>query len=176
MSEPEKKAEEAKPAKKGGLVPLIIVGALAVGGGVGAPIVMGKLAGSDEQEAHPEPQITKISGIEIPEPGRKVSYIDFDEIVVNLNEPRFNRYLKISFSLQVATTQKSAIEKLILAKKVILKNWLIGHLADKSADDVRAKFGHNRLRREIHDAFNMILFDDGIERVQDVLFKELNIQ
>jgi flagellar protein FliL len=175
MSEPEKTDAKPAAAKKPGMVMLVVVGALAVGGGVGTPLLISKLSG-DEAETTAHARVTKIAGIEMPEPGSKTTFIDFEEVVVNLNESRFNRYLKLGFSLQIASTQKSAIETLIKQKQVVLKNWLISHIADKSLEDVGSKIGHNRLRREIHDQFNLVLFDDGVERVQDVLFKEFNIQ
>jgi flagellar basal body-associated protein FliL len=84
--------------------------------------------------------------------------------------------LKVVFSLQVAENHKGDVESLIEGKKAILKNWLISHLADKSLDDIKGKFGHSRLRREISDYFNQQLFEDGVERIQDILFKELNVQ
>ena len=165
--------EEKKPAGKSGMIMMVVVGALAVGGGVATPLVLAQLNGADPGT---KVAVTKTSGIAIPEPTEKTTFIDFDEVTVNLDESRFNRYLALSISLEVAEVQKLAIEKLIDEKKAVLNNWLIIHLADKSLEDVRGKFGHNRLRREIHDFFNMTLFDDGIERIQDVLLKKINIQ
>ncbi|MFO0033917.1 MAG: flagellar basal body-associated FliL family protein [Planctomycetota bacterium] len=84
--------------------------------------------------------------------------------------------MKVVFSLQVAENHRGDVESLIEGKKAILKNWLISHLADKSLDDIKGKFGHSRLRREISEYFNQQLFEDGVERIQDILFKELNVQ
>ena len=120
--------------------------------------------------------VAKFGKIKFAKPSKNSSFIDFEEVIVNLDESRFNRYLKLAFSLQVAANHQSDVESLIEGKKAVLKNWLISHLADKSLDDVKGKFGHSRLRREISDYFNEVLFEDGVERIQDVLFKELNIQ
>ena len=49
-------------------------------------------------------------------------------------------------------------------------------MAEKGTEDLRGKFGRNRLRREMHDYFNKVLFEDGIERIQDVLFSEFHVQ
>jgi flagellar basal body-associated protein FliL len=173
MAEPENAPEEKKKSGKSGLMMTVVIGALAVGGGVATPLVFASLKGDD---ANNSTQSAKKGGMDIPDATEKTTYIEFDEIVCNLNEARFNRYLKLNFSLQVAETQKVKIEALINEKKAVLKNWMIGHLADKSLEDIQGKFGHNRLRREIHDYFNLVLFDDGIERIQDILFKDLNIQ
>ena len=103
-------------------------------------------------------------------------FIDFDEVTVNLDEARFSRYLRINFSLQVAKSQQLEVAKRVEAKKSILKNWLQVQVAEKSTDDLRGKFGRNRLRREMLDYFNKVLFSDGIERIQDVLFSEFHVQ
>lgn len=114
--------------------------------------------------------------MDIPEPDDTLGFVEFDEVVVNLNDSRYSRYLTCTFSLQVAGSQKDAIQKLVDDKNVVLKNWLIAHLRDKKLDDVRGKLGHNLLRREIHDKFNEMLFTDGIERIQDVLFQDFKVQ
>ncbi len=112
----------------------------------------------------------------IPEPDDKIGFVEFDEVVVNLNDSRYSRYLTCTFSLQVAASQQQAIEKLVEDQNVVLKNWLIAHLRDKKLEDVRGKLGQNLMRREIHDEFNEMLFTDGIERIQDVLFHDFKIQ
>ncbi len=114
--------------------------------------------------------------MDIPEPDDKVGFVEFDEVVVNLNDSRYSRYLTCTFSFQVASSQQQAIEKLVEDQSVVLKNWLIAHLRDKKLEDVRGKLGQNLLRREIHDEFNEMLFTDGIERIQDVLFHDFKIQ
>ncbi len=187
--------EDKKPGGKSGMVMMVVVGALAIGGGVATPLLLAQMGGSGGGAAAAgghtsstgsghgsghgstdHSAVADSTGGEIPEPNAKTAFIEFEEIVVNLDESRYNRYLKLNFSLQVADSQKSSVERLLEEKKAVLKNWLISHLADKSLEDIRGKFGHNRLRREIHDHFNMTLFDDGIERVQDILFRDINIQ
>ena len=105
-----------------------------------------------------------------------MAFIDFDEVVVNLNDVRYSRYVTCTFSLQIAKSQELAIQKLVDEREVVLKNWLIAHLRDKKLEDVRGKLGHNTLRREIHDKFNEMLFTDGIERIVDVLFQDFKVQ
>ena len=114
--------------------------------------------------------------MDIPDANEKLAFVDFDEVVVNLNDSRYSRYLTCTFSLQIAESQQEAIEKLIDENKVVLKNWLIAHLRDKKLEDVQGKLGHNLLRREIHDRFNEMLLTEGIERIQDVLFQDFKIQ
>lgn len=164
--------EESEPKQSSGmmmkLLIWLVVVTFAIGGGVATPFVIASFAGSDgdtEQEEMAEP-----------DPEEEVEFIDFDEVTVNLDEARFSRYLRINFSLQVAKSQREEIEAKILAKTTIFKNWIQVQVAEKTTEDLRGKYGRNRLRREIHDYFNKELFSDGIERIQDVLFREFHVQ
>ena len=175
MAEEDLTAEtQKKSGSKVGILFWLLVAVIAIGGGFATPIVIAKL--SRETDKSHSGDGANSATMAVPDPNAKSAYIDFDEVVVNLNDPRFSRFLKVSFSLQVAELQKTEIEALVTQNKAILTNWLIAHIADKKIEDVRGKFGHNRLRREIHDVFNSMLFKDGIERIQDVLLKELNVQ
>ncbi len=166
-------AEEESEAKQSSgmmmkLLIWLVVVTFAIGGGVATPFVIASFASSDgdtEQEEMAEP-----------DPEEEVEFIDFDEVTVNLDEARFSRYLRINFSLQVAKSQREEIEAKILAKTTIFKNWIQVQVAEKTTEDLRGKYGRNRLRREIHDYFNKVLFSDGIERIQDVLFREFHVQ
>lgn len=102
----------------------------------------------------------------------------FGEAVVNLNEGRMNRYLRLDITLMVEGDKK--VQKAFAAqmeqKKPVLTSWLLAFLADMSMDDVRGAAGQNRLRREIQNAFNANLYPDGDDRVLDILFEEFSIQ
>ena len=152
---------------KNSLILWLVVVIVAVGSGAAVPMVIGQLGSASDKEP---------AKVAEPDPDEDVVFIEFDEVTVNLDEARFSRYLRINFSLQVAKSQQLNVSKKVDAKKSILKNWLQTHIAEKSTDDLRGKFGRNRLRREMHDYFNKALFNDGIERIQDVLFSEFNVQ
>ena len=174
MSENEE-AQEAPEKKSGLLGKLIVWGVIFVlGAGAGAATPM--LMGSNKTSEHLNVNAVGVKLMDFPEPDDKVAFIEFDEMVVNLNDPRFSNYLTCSITLQVAKSQEIALTKLIEEKSAILKNWLIAHVRDKKPEEVRGKFGHNMLRREIHGKFNELLFTDGIERIQDVLFKDFKVQ
>ncbi len=149
-----------------------VIFVLGVGTGVSVPLFILPSQGGDVSQAGP----ADAGRMDIPEADDKSAFVDFDEVVVNLNDTRYSRYVTCTFSLQIANSQKEAIEKLVEEKNVVLKNWLIAHLRDKKLEDVRGKLGHNALRREIHDKFNEMLFTDGIERIQDVLFQDFKVQ
>ena len=163
---------DSEPDKKSGsmmkIIIWLVVVMLSIGGGFATPVLIAQLSKPADQKQEP------IAAA--PDPSEEVEFIDFDEVVAVLGNSRFSRYLKMNFSLQVAQSQKFEVEEKIEKRKALLTNRIIAHVAEISAEDLEGKFGHNRLRREMHSFFNEILFDDGIERIQDVLFRELQVQ
>lgn len=128
-------------------------------------------------------------------------FVSFGRIVVNLNEPALTKYLSLDITLQVDAKDLELVRQIVVlppteavgetkekgkdqshakssvaSRLPILRTWLTSHLADKSIEDVRGKVGVNRLRREIQDQFNVLMFDDGRERVRDVLFEEFHVE
>jgi flagellar basal body-associated protein FliL len=97
-------------------------------------------------------------------------------MVSNLNEQTLTKYLSLELTLQTDAVHEDEVKAAIESRRPILTTWLTSHLADKTLDDIRGKVGVNRLRREIQDNFNSLLFSDGRERVQDVLFEEFHVQ
>ena len=161
--------------KSGGMLGKLIVWGVVfvMGAGTGVAVPMFILPSDSKEESQ---AVVDENRMDIPEPDEELAFVDFDEVVINLNDDRYSRYLTCTFSLQIAASQQEAIQKLVDDKNVVLKNWLIAHLRDKKLEDVRGKLGHNLLRREIHDKFNEMLFTDGIERIQDVLFQDFKVQ
>jgi flagellar basal body-associated protein FliL len=104
------------------------------------------------------------------------SFVPFGRTVVNLNDPTLTRYLSLEVTLQVGGEDEENVKTSLEARKPILQTWLTSHLADKTVEDIRGKVGVNRLRREIQDNFNALLFTDGRERIEDVLFEEFHVQ
>lgn len=103
-------------------------------------------------------------------------FIPFGRMVVNLNDPTLTRYLSLEVTIQADGPDQDTVTEALESRKPILQTWLTGHLADKTLEDVRGKVGVNRLRREIQDNFNALLFTDGHERIQDILFEEFHVQ
>src|SRR5262245_16287942 len=95
--------------------------------------------------------------------GNQPALVSFGEVVVNLAEEKLTRYLRVTLTLQVDSAHEEMVKKAVERKKTILKNWLIGYLSDKELDEVRGAMGLNRLRREIQDQFNRLLFPEGGE-------------
>lgn len=161
--------EEPKKGKMGMIIVPVLV-AVSAAGGFAVPRMMG----GEEKPAVVEEEV--VEKLEIPDPTGEPAFVEFDSVVANLNDGRMTRYLKLGISLQVDKGQLVEIEKLNEEREAIMRNWILSHLADKSMDDIRGRNGQNRLRAEIKDQFNAVLFADGIDRVHDVLFQEFNVQ
>ena len=104
------------------------------------------------------------------------AFVQFGEVVVNLDEGRLNRYLRMSITLQVDGEKEQQVTEDVETHRSILRNWLISYLSDKQMDDIRGAAGQNRLRREIQNQYNLILSPDGFELIKDVLFEEFTVQ
>ena len=163
-------AEPAAPSKGGakGLLLLIVVGILAAAAGFAAPrLLPSSMTGPGKVTSDHEDK---------PATGLKLGFIPFEQVVVNVNEQRLARFLRVKLIVVVDASEEKQITELILKNKAILKNWLISHLSDKGMQDVTGTAGITRVRREIQDHFNYLLFPDGSEKIRDILFEEFNVQ
>ena len=187
-----------KPASGGSIVPWIAVGVLSAGMGSALPFLLAgqqtHAAGDSEtKEEHGAPtesgghgehsgsNAKKIKAFTMPKQEDTI-FLPFGEpgkdqsVVVNLDEGRMSRYLRIAISLQIAKSQEETFKKLIDEKKILLRNWLLSKISDLNLDDIRGAAGQNRLRREIREQFNAVLCPDGYDQIYDVLFEEFNVQ
>lgn len=159
MATAEKDAAPAK--KKGGLMLLVIVAVVAAGAGFMAPRFLTSPSTTKPQQE---------------EKAVKPAIITFGEAVVSLGEERLTRYLKVKIILVVEGKAEKEIDAHLNKNKVYLKSWLIGYLSDLTINDVSRAAGVNRLRREIRDQFNALLWPDGQELILEVLFDEFVVQ
>jgi flagellar basal body-associated protein FliL len=160
------KPQAPAPAKgKRKLLPLLLVcGLLAGGAGAALPWLL------------PHKKTGAVAAEGPPKPTGKQAYSPFGEVVVNLNEERLTRYLRVKLLLVVDTVHEKEVAELVEKRRPKLKNWLIGYLSDRSLQDVSGATGVNRLRREIWREFNAELFPDGSEKIMDIFFEEFVVQ
>jgi flagellar FliL protein len=161
MADAVDKAAAPKSGMKGWLL-LGVVAVAAAGGGSALPWMLLREhhaeAPSHEKEA------------------RKTALIPFGDAVVNLGEERLTRYLRIKLILVVDQANEKTVNGLLQDEKAFLKNWLISYLSDQNIQEVSRAAGVNRIRREVRDQFNAMLFPDGAEKINDVLFDEFVVQ
>lgn len=164
MAEPENAPEavEKKSGSARGLIALAVVAVISGAVGFAVPrILFGK---SSPQAADQQPLSVK------------PAFVPFGETVVNIDEGRLNRYLRMSITLQVNEDKVAELTQKVEKRRAILKSWLLSYLSDRTMDEIRGAAGQNRLRREILENFNAVLSDDSSEVIHDVLFEEFNIQ
>lgn len=149
--------------KKKLLILLVVVALLSLGTGATAPLFVLKGA----TPAHVEPEVEK------PGPDQTLS---FGEVYVNLADARLQRYLRVKVILVIDGKHAKKVEAALEERKLVLKNWLIAHLSDKTLPDVTGRVSINRIRREIQEAFSTKLFPEGGDHLRDVLFEEFVVQ
>lgn len=187
-----------KSSGGGSIVPWIAVGVLSAGMGSAVPFFLAgqqthaasengdadEHGAKDEAGGHSgsaEADTKKVKAFTMPKQEDTI-FLPFGEpgkdqsVVVNLDEGRMSRYLRIAISLQIPKSQEESFKKLIEAKKIVLRNWLLSKISDLDLDDIRGAAGQNRLRREIREQFNAVLCPDGYDQIYDVLFEEFNVQ
>lgn len=154
-----------KITRKGGTVGWLVVilaALLAIAGGFSLPLYLMPAA------PHKVPVV--------PEESKRSALVPFGEVVVNLGEERLTRYLRAKLLLVVDEVHQRTLNELLAQQKPFLKSWLISYLSDQSLQEVSGAAGVNRVRREVRDKFNSMLFPDNSERIQDVLFDEFVVQ
>jgi flagellar basal body-associated protein FliL len=174
MAKENESTEAAAPPRKGGMMTwilLVIVGLASAGAGFALPQLLG---GADAQPADDAAHGAKAPKSEHGELG--LACLSFGEVVANLDDNRMMRYVRAKFSLSVDKKDCDAVQHLVEENKTILKNWLIGYLQNKQIEEVRGTEGFNRIRREIQERFNEVLFPDGEEKIKEILFDEFNVQ
>jgi flagellar protein FliL len=155
----------AVPSKRGikGLLVWMVLAVMAASAGAALPwIVGGKHHDASTKKKEP--------------PKHKTAAVPFGEVVVNLGEKNLNRYLRVKILIAVEETDAKEMTELITKQKAFLKNWLIGYLFDQTPLDVGRKSGVNKIRREICDQFNAMLYPNGEEKVLEILFDEFVVQ
>jgi flagellar basal body-associated protein FliL len=162
---PDTEPVEEKPASGGTRLWLwVVVAVLSGTAGAAVPVLLSKPASPDS------------TAPETVADAHALAYVPFDDVVVNLDEGHLNRYLRLVITLQIQKLDEAELQRRLDETRVILKNWLLSHISDKSLDEIRGAAGINRMRREIRDEFNAVLFPDGTDRIQDILFDEFNVQ
>lgn len=157
MAETSEKPAPA-PKKKGGWIVLVLVALLAGGSGFAVPHFLA-------HDTHSQKPVVEHEA-------KQPAVMPFGDVVVNLGEDRLNRYLRIKILLVIDGSQEKVITEHFNKQKAYLKSWLIGFLSDLSLQEVSRAAGVNRLRREIRDQFNAMLWPDGRELIYEVLFDE----
>lgn len=167
MADTPEQPPAAQSTSRLGWIILAVVALAAVAAGFALPWMLsstgtGHAQAPSQQRRSPEPE--------------KTAFVPFGDVVVNLHEERLTRYLRLKIVLEVEESEEKAVHELLNKRRAPLKSWLIGYLADRTLDEVRGTVGINRIRREIRDHFNEMLYPDGREVIRQVHFEEFTVQ
>jgi flagellar basal body-associated protein FliL len=164
-------AEDQKPAKggKSGWIVGAVICLLALGSGFALPFFLhlgNTGAGAAEPEAQPANGPKEAKEAQVP----------FDSVVVNVASGTYSRYLRAKIVLVVDEKDEKQVKELIEKKKSYLQDWVNSYLSDRTLDELHGSAAKNRVRREIRDQFNAMLFSDGSEKIKNLLMPEFNFQ
>ena len=162
-------APKAKFIWLGVLVGIILISAVA-GFSIGKAIHSAPAEPKEEVEA-PKHETKPAGGYD------EMSYYDFDAIVVTLNEPRMDRFVRVAITLEIKTSDfKGGGLEMLDKRKPEVKNWLTGYLMGCTLEQVRGDKNFNRLRRELQDSLNKQLWGYARPMIDNVLFREFAVQ
>ncbi|HAT49918.1 MAG: flagellar basal body-associated FliL family protein [Nitrospirae bacterium] len=152
----------------GGLIKIIllVVGLLA---GAGGGFFVGK--GMGEKKAAETQQLAPAAEVVDKDPNTMVGEMyKLDPFVVNLSEPRGNRYLKSTIELEM---DSEALKAELERRKAQLRDTILQLLTSKSSQELQALEGKFRLRDELLSRINAMLVNGTVTRVY---FTEFVIQ
>jgi len=191
--EQESKAEQEPKAgdKKSvgfGLFTWLILGAIVIAGLAGgfalAQLLAGTGSGSPQQpevketQADNIPENDTINDMLIDKPkGENLWSYDLEPVIANLDEPGVTRYARVTITLQLDPQMDQEKGTAFLeGKKPVLRDWLTTYIAGLSLEQVRGTRNLGRIKQEVRDSFNELLFPEGKLFIRDILFKEFAIQ
>jgi flagellar protein FliL len=114
---------------------------------------------SEKATEHPEEKGESVGAI-----------IDLDPFVVNLSDPKGNRYLKMKIGLEVESPEVSERVKKVTPK---LRDTVIMMLTSLSFEEVMTPEGKLRIRDELLERFNRITKPD---KIKNIYFSEFVVQ
>lgn len=174
----EASATEVNGKKSGSMLIWIIAGLMAVIGGGGGFFVATIIA-SQGQDEQVQEQIEKPLSPE-EEMGQLLSDVSgevfdypLDAVVACLDEPSLSRYVRATIILRMEEGfDPVAGEAFLESKKYLLNDWLTTYLAGLSLVQVQGSRNLERVKMEIYEEFNQILFPNKKPLVKKILFKE----
>ncbi len=102
---------------------------------------------------------------------------ELEPVVANLDEPGVTRYGRVALTIELSAEMDPEKGTIFLdEKKLLLRDWLTTYIAGLSLERVRGTRNLSRIKKEIRDHFNELLFAESKPFVQTILFKEFAIQ
>ncbi len=152
---------EVEEAPKKSKLPLIIGAVVVLAGGGGAAFMFMSPKPA-EAEAAPGPAL----------PTDKLGKLmPLESFIVNLNEAKSTRYLKITFSVELAD---ESVQEVVDERLPLIRDRVLTYLSGLSVDDVRGEAPKETVRETLIMRVNEALNMDG--GVRSVLFTDFVVQ
>ena len=176
----ESKDKEASSGKSKAIVGWIITFTIAIicaAGGYGLSGLFAKAAPSKVEEA-PEGEVAEAEAyLSLDPDAAKPWPFELKPIVANLNEPGSTRMIQVAVVMEISGDMDEELGKEFLEeKKLYLRDWLGTYLAGLNLEQVKGASSQNRMKVEIKEDFNEILFPDSKPLINRVMLKDYTIQ
>jgi len=103
--------------------------------------------------------------------------VKMEPVTTNLGDEGSRRFVKVGITLSVIKGRDDEVTELITKKKAaVIKNWLIGYFSEIRLSEVNGPKHRNKMRREIEDAFNQLLWPNQPPVIRQVWFEQFMIQ
>jgi flagellar FliL protein len=165
----DEEGQESGGKSGGGLLRIIILVVPALLIGVGGGYFLGSSLTKKhyEDKANMDPQ-----AVETPKDPMQLvgEMVKLETFLVNLNEPKGNRYLKASIQLEIADDKiKSELDR----RQAQVRDIILQLLSSKNTQELQASDGKFRLREELLSRINALLVNGAVSKVY---FTEFVIQ
>ena len=101
---------------------------------------------------------------------------DLDAAVGNLDEPGVSRHVRISITFQMIAQMDQEKGMVFLdEKKPLINDYLAAYVAGLTLERVRGTANMNRIKKELRDGFNELLFPDSKPFIARVLLREFAV-
>ncbi len=182
----EDKEKTGSPSAGGpGLLSWLILGAVVAAGATGGFALSQLLGGQDnaaipKSNGTPENNVKTFDEVLAQQAANGASpwiYDAMEPVLANLDEPGVTRYVRVSISLEISPELDPEKGTVFLEQRaMVLRDWLTTYFAGLSLEDVRGSRNLNRIKRDVQDQFNQLLFPDAKPFIRQILFREFAVQ
>ena len=183
----EEKKEAAGKSDDGpsfGMVTWLILVGIVLAGATGGFALSMLLAGGGQSadvkanvEAMEEAEPTKEFESMIADRGGKKWQYDLETVIANLDEPGVTRYLRATITIELSNEMDERKGLPFMDSMALeLRDWLTTYFAGLSLERIRGTRNLSRIKKEIRDHFNVILFPETKPFVEGIFLKDFAVQ
>jgi flagellar basal body-associated protein FliL len=164
--DPKAKGETTGKAKLTGILAATVTAVIAALAGVGVTMIL-RSAGPDTAEGADE-----LDQLDPVHEDFEFAYHTFERITVSLKSDRGHSYLIAVIVLKIKKPYMEAVQKRLEEKKREVKDLLISYLGGLTVKEVLGTTNQNRIKRELRDRLNRLLWPNRRPGIYAVMFDE----